>query len=82
MIHDDEKARGDDFLLWDRAARYRFNASSWIADASRADRVWIFGVLRSSFPGKAKVDRNPCPVLMQAATSAVWDRDLDGLIDW
>jgi hypothetical protein len=78
IIHDDENARGDYFMLWDRAGRCRVNASSWIADLSRMDRDTIFGVLRSRFPGKAKVDRNAEPALLEAASSAVWDRELDG----
>jgi hypothetical protein len=73
---------GDYFLLWDRAGRCRLNASSWMANVSRADRVWILEILRSRFPDKAKADRNAEPALAQAASADVWDRQLDGLIDW
>ncbi len=78
IIHDDGNAWGDYFVLWDRAGRCRFDASSWIPAVSRADRARIFRALRSRFPGKAKADRNTEPALLQAASSAVWDRELDG----
>jgi hypothetical protein len=78
IIHDDERVWGDYFVLWDRAGRCRFNARSWITDVSFEDRDRIFRALRARFPGKAKVDRNAEPALLQAASSVVWDRDLDG----
>jgi hypothetical protein len=68
----------DHFQLWDRSGRCRFNASSWIGNASCADRARIFRALRSRFPGKGKVDSKSGAALLPAASSAVWDRELDG----
>ncbi len=78
IVHDDENARGDYFVLRDREGCCRFNASSWITDVSPADRVRIFRALMLRFPGKPTVNRNAEPALLQAASSAVWDRELDG----
>ena len=76
MIHDDENAH-DHFVLWDREGRCRLKASSWFGSVSSADRTRILRVLRSRFPEKAKGDGNAEPALLQAASSAVWDRELD-----
>ena len=78
IIHDDENAYGDYFVLWDRAGHCRFNGDLWMAQLSRADRARIFGVLRSRFPEKGKLDRHAEPALPDPVSSAVWDRELDG----
>ncbi len=78
IVHDDENAWVDYFLLWDRFGRCRLDARSWIVDVSPADRARIFRALRFRFPGKAKGDSPAEPALVGAASSTVWDRELDG----
>ena len=79
IIHDDEKIWHDHFVLWDRAGRRRFQKNKhWMGQLSRSERTRILRALRSRFPRKEKPDRNPEPALVERASSAVWDRELDG----
>jgi hypothetical protein len=79
IIHDDETAPHDYFLLWDRSGRLRFRRSKhWAALLRRGEREKIFRVLRTRFPRKAKPDHGPEPAPAAVTASAVWDRELDG----
>jgi hypothetical protein len=80
IIHDDENSLlSDDYVLWDKAGRRRFQAFIqrllWM---KRSDRARIVRALRARFPEKGKADSPAEPVLTASALSAVWDRELDG----
>jgi hypothetical protein len=77
IIRDDEQV-GDYFVLWDRKGRCPFKSKSWIGDVGAANRARIYRALMSRFPEKAKADGDIEPAILQAAASAVWDRELDG----
>ena len=79
IIHDDEKAWYDHFVLWDRAGRRRFRScKTWLGRLRRSDRARIIRALRSRFPEKEKPVPDLEPELAHQASSAVWDRELDG----
>jgi hypothetical protein len=79
IIHDDVYGNCDHFQLWDRAGRCRIDASSWIGKASGVDRARILRALRLRFPAKAKAESHAePPALLPSASSALWDRQLDG----
>jgi hypothetical protein len=77
IVHDDEKG-GDYFDLWDRAGRRRFKAGSWIGTVKAVDRATIYRALRLRFPQKEKTGQPPEPETAHQASSAMWDRELDG----
>ena len=78
LIHDDDWGACDYFVLWDREGRPRIDARSWIENARPSDRARIFRALRSRFPGEGKAVRSAGPALVASASSALWDRELDG----
>ncbi len=79
IVHEDEKVWCDHFVLWDRAGNRRFRSCErWLYWLSRSDRARILRALRSRFPRKDELDPNAEPVLAGQASSAVWDRELDG----
>jgi hypothetical protein len=82
IVRDEAAAFSDYFLLWDRAGRCRVDARPWMGDVSAADRARIFRVLRYRFPGKGELEgETPAPAgraSAGAASSSVWDRELDG----
>jgi hypothetical protein len=79
IIRDDETWWCDHFLLWDRGGRQRFKRSrEWMGRVRRSERTRIFRALRARFPLKAKPDKGSKPAMAGVASTAVWDRDLDG----
>jgi hypothetical protein len=79
IIHDDERIWYDHFVLWDRAARRRFRScKTWLGRLRPSDRTRILRALRSRFLQKEKPGPAQGPALAHQASSAVWDRDLDG----
>jgi hypothetical protein len=79
IIHDEERVWHDYFVLWDPAGRRHFLSSKvWLGRMRRSDRDRILRALRSRFPQEDKADPKAEPALVHQASSAVWDRDLDG----
>jgi hypothetical protein len=79
IIHDDERIWYDHFVLWDRSGRRRFRSCKhWLGRMRRSERTRVLRALRSRFPRKEKPDRTAEPALAYQASSAVWDRELDG----
>ncbi len=79
IIHDDERVWYDHFVLWDRAGRRRFRScKNWLGRLTPSERTRILRALRSRFLQKEKPGRDLEPALAHQASSAIWDRDLDG----